>query len=289
MERMAPPRFRQQHTEDFPSFRHPFQPFDRHTMPNKKKTDLHITPPFGYSDIAPLQKTDRVLLPAAGATPHFCRSVNALVLSYSEFNAAAHDYPIVFASSDAGASYSPVVVLGLLDAQNLFVDAAGVWDRTTYLPAFVRRYPFCISRLNVAGEPRSEKVVCIATAYLDPQGLPLFDAAGAPTAEWRAAERLLEEYETDLETTAEMCATFKRLDLFSPFSFQVTQDGTPGLKLEGMYRIDEQKLKALRPASHKALVTKGLMGKIYAHIHSLENFARLYARATALAGNAQGA
>jgi len=46
---------------------------------------------------------------------------------------------------------------------------------------------------------------------------------------------------------------------------------------------DKEKLKALKPASHKALVTKGLMGKIYAHIHSLENFARLYSRAVARA------
>jgi hypothetical protein len=59
------------------------------------------------------------------------------------------------------------------------------------------------------------------------------------------------------------------------------QGGAPGLKLQGMHRIDEQKLKALKPARHKALVTQGLMGKIYAHIHSLENFARLYQRAVA--------
>ena len=246
---------------------------------------LKITPPFGYNDIVPLQKTDKVLLPAAGATPHFCRSINALVLSFTEFNIAARDYPIVFASADAGISYSPVAVLGLADGQNLFVDAGGEWDVTTYLPAFVRRYPFCISRLDVAGEPRTEKVVCIATAYLDPNGLPLFDVKGDSTPQWRAAERLLEEYEADLDATAQMCQTFKLLDLFSPFTFQVTQNDVPGLTLQGMHRIDEQKLKALRPASHKALVAKGLMGKIYAHIHSLENFARLYSRAVARAGN----
>ena len=41
---------------------------------------------------------------------------------------------------------------------------------------------------------------------------------------------------------------------------------------------------ALLPAEHKALMTKDLMGRIYAHIHSLENFARLYSRAMARAG-----
>ena len=248
-------------------------------MATKKQPALKITPPFGYGDIVPLQKTDSVLLPAAGTTPAFCRSINALALSYTEFGVAARDYPIVFASADAGESYAPVVVLGLADEQNLFVGAAGEWDATTYLPAFVRRYPFCISKLYVEGEPRSEKVVCVAASHVDKQGMPLFDAKGEPTPQWQAAERLLQEYENDLDTTAQMCATFKDLGLFSPFTFQIMQDDVPGLKLQGMHRIDEEKLKALKPNQHKSLVAKGLMGKIYAHIHSLENFARLYARA----------
>ena len=46
----------------------------------------------------------------------------------------------------------------------------------------------------------------------------------------------------------------------------------------GMYRVDEPRLRELRPASHKALVSKGYMGSIYAHLHSLENFSQLYAR-----------
>lgn len=252
-------------------------------MATRKRPALQITPPFGYGNVRPLQKTDSVSLPAPGTTPDFCRSINALALSFSEFNIAARDYPIVFASADAGETYAPVIVLGLADEQNLFVDSSGAWDDTAYLPAFVRRYPFCISRLTLEGEPRSEKVVCIATAHLDPQGMLLFDAKGEPTARWQAVERLLQEYETDLDTTAQMCALFKQLDLFSPFTFEIVQNDLPGLKLQGMHRIDEQKLNALKPAKHKALVTKGLMGRIYAHIHSLENFARLYTRAVARA------
>jgi hypothetical protein len=255
----------------------------------KEKTDLQITPPFGYGEIAPMQRTDRVLLPAAGATPEFCRSINALALSYSEFNAAAHDYPIVFASADQGESFSPVIVLGLGDEQNLFVNDQGQWDRTAYLPAFVRRYPFCISKLYVDGEARSEKVVCVATDYLDKEGMPLFDENGESTSQWQSVERLLQEYENDLDRTAQMCEIFRKLDLFSPFTFQIMQDDVPGLKLQGMYRIDDAKLKALKPTNHKALVTKDLMGKIYAHFHSLENFARLYARAVARMQAAQAA
>lgn len=252
-------------------------------MATRKQAPLRITPPFGYGEVVPLQQAHRVLWPAPEATPDFCRSINALAVSVGEFSAAARDYPIVFASTDGDSTYAPIVVLGLANAQNLFVDAAGAWDAASYVPAFVRRYPFCLTALYVDDQQRSEKVVCVASAHLDPQGAPLFDAAGAPTPLWQAAERLLRHYENDLEASARMCALLGDLDLFSPFTFQIMQGEAPGLTLQGMHRIDEQKLRALKPSKHKALVTEGIMGKIYAHIHSLENFARLYDRAQAKA------
>ncbi len=252
-------------------------------MATKKQKALKITSPFGYGAVVALQKNDRVLLPSPGAIPEFCRAINALALSIGEFNAAARDYPIVFARTGAGKTYSPVIVLGLSDAQNLFVDARGNWDALAYLPAFVRRYPFCISKVTAQGGRGSEKIVCIAGAHVDQQGIALFDETGKPTTQWQAAQRLLQEYENDLDVTAQMCALLGELDLFAPFTFQVMQGEAPALKLQGMHRIDEKKFKALKPSKHKALVSSGLMGKIYAHFHSLENFARLYQRAVARA------
>src|SRR4051812_12239854 len=141
---------------------------------------MKITAPYGYDEIVPLQKTHRVLMPA-GATPAFCRALNALAISLAEFTVAARDYPIVFATLDGGASFAPAIVLGLQQNANLFIDAAGAWDRAAYYPAFVRRYPFCISKLYVDGEPKSNRVVCVASAYIDPGGLALFDDEGRPT------------------------------------------------------------------------------------------------------------
>ncbi len=249
----------------------------------KKKPAPGIKPPFGYGEVLPLKKTHRVVLLDSGVAPEFCRSTNAVAISISEFNPAARDYPIVFATADAGKTYAPIVVLGLADKQNLFVDAAGTWDATAYLPAFVRRYPFCVSTHHVKREQRTEKMVCVASARLDRQGVALFEATGEPTPQWQAMQHLLQEFENDLDATAQMCALLRDLDLYSPFTFQLMQGVAPGLKLQGMHRIDEKKFKALKPARHKALISAGLMGKIYAHIHSLENFARLYHRAVARA------
>ena len=236
---------------------------------------MQITAPYGYDEIVPLQKTHRVLLPA-GTTPAFCRKLNALAVSAAEFVVSARDYPVVFASADEGKTFAPVIVLGVQDGVNLFVDETGEWDRRAYFPAFVRRFPFCISKVYADGEAQSERVVCVAKAYVDSGGVALFDGAGAPTREWQAVERLLSEFEADLDRTAQMSAALGRLELLESFAMQVNDE--PGLRLAGMYRVAEDKLRALKPASVKALLEKGFLGLVYAHLHSLENFNRLVAR-----------
>ena len=245
---------------------------------------MKITAPYGYDEIVPLQKTHRVLR-AAGATPAFCRTLNAIALSLAEFTVAARDYPIVFASLDAGESFAPVALLGLEQGSNLFVDASGQWAPDAYVPAFVRRYPFCISKLYVDGEPRSERVACVAAAWIDASGAALFDAQGRATAQWQAIERLLAEYEADLDRTALMCASLARLQLLEPFTVQRLGGPQPEFRLSGMFRVAEARLKDLKAASHKALAEKGFTSLVYAHLHSLENFSRLAARQT---GTARG-
>lgn len=244
---------------------------------------MDITPPFGYSAIVPLEKHHRVLLQAAGAgaVPEFARRVNAMAISFSEFAIAQRDYPIVFSSADGGATFAPVAVLGLADGQNLFVDDDGRWAQGCYVPAFVRRYPFCISRIYVDGVAQDQRLVCVEKSWVDNGGIAMFDAAGQPTPEWVERERLLAEYEKDLDLTAQMCAFLKKLDLFAPFTMQVKSGTQSALTMQGMQCIDEGKFAQLKAASHKALATKGLAARIYAHLFSLGNFSRLVDRALA--------
>lgn len=244
---------------------------------------MHITPPFGYSRIVPLEKHHRVLLPStgAGAVPDFARHINAMAISFSEFAIAQRDYPIVFATADAGATFAPVAVLGLADGQNLFVEHDGAWAAGCYVPAFVRRYPFCISRVFVDGVAQDQRLVCVESSWLDDSGIAMFDAAGEPAREWTERERLLSEYEKDLDLTAQMCAFLRKLDLLTPFTMQVKSGDQSALTMQGMHRIDETRFAQLKAASHKALATRGLAARIYAHLFSLANFSRLVDRAVA--------
>ena len=58
-----------------------------------------------------------------------------------EFGQASLEYPIVFAM-DGEVGGMPMVITGLRENENLFISANKKWD-AAYIPAFVRRYPFC--------------------------------------------------------------------------------------------------------------------------------------------------
>jgi hypothetical protein len=251
---------------------------------------MKINPPFGYPEITVLSKNQRVILPKAGVAPDFCRELNLLPVSFSEFPRASHDFPIVFVSSNQGETFGAVALTGLQAGQNLFVGADGNWDRSAYMPAYVRRYPFCMARVNREdGTQQDERVVCVAQQAVDGQnGEALFDGQGAAMPRWVEMEKLLREYEADLLRSGEMCALLKEYDLLEPFSMQAALGEGGAMQLGGMHRVREQKLATLKVDQFRTLLKKGMMGRIYAHLLSLDGFARLFNRSVKMQSEKAG-
>lgn len=238
---------------------------------------MKIEPPLGYAKIIPLLKNHRVLLPRAEETPGVFQRVHVMPLSLSEFEPACRDYPIVFISSDAGKTFNAVLVLGMQAGQNLFILTDGTWDRRAYLPAYVRRYPFCMSRVTVGGETQKQRVVCIEAGAIHVNGEALYDGDGEPLAQWTLLEKLIFDYEQDLVRCEGMCARLAGMKLLEPFTMKAEVDGFT-MQLQGMHRISRSALEALPADDVKKLVTSGAMEKIYSHLLSLENFRRLLNR-----------
>lgn len=238
---------------------------------------MDIRPPFGYKDIAPLYKNQKVRLPQPGNLPEFVRATNAVPISYTEFALAARDYPLVFTTTDEGKSYSPVVVIGMAGAENLFL-ADGRWDPNTYVPAYIRRYPFCMARVTLNEVEQADRLICVEKEFFADDGERMFDDEGKPLARWQPIEKLLNEYEADLERTREMSSILADYALFEPFTLQASLRDGGALNLAGMYRVEEKKLEFLNAAQHRNLFRKGIMGRIYAHLLSMDNFGRLMAR-----------
>lgn len=244
---------------------------------------MEIKPPYGYQEIVPLTRQHRVLLPVERKLPVVFRKLTALPLSYSEFAVACRDFPIAFVGSDGNQNFLAMAVLGMENQQNLFVTAEEGWEVGIYLPAYVRRYPFCMTRVTVDGQERPERVACVEKRAINDKGEALHDARGEPLPAWEERRKLLFEYEADLVRSEEMARTLAELGLLENFTMQATPNkGTP-LAMTGMYRVSEEKLAALAPEKLKELTQKGILARVYAHLISLSNFGRLLDRHAARA------
>jgi hypothetical protein len=190
---------------------------------------------------------------------------------------ACRDYPLAFITTDRGRTFIPVGVLGVTGGENLFL-RDGRWDGSVYLPAYLRRYPFCMSRVTLDSVEQADRLICVEKTFLSDDGERMFDDKGTAFPRWQPIEKLLHEYETDLERGREMCAILADYALLEPFTLQASLRESGAMNLGGMHRVDERKLEFLNAAQHKNLIRKGIMGRIYAHLISLENFARLLTR-----------
>jgi hypothetical protein len=81
-----------------------------------------------------------------------------------------------------------------------------------------------------------------------------------------------------------MCAVLADYGLLEPFTMQAKLNENKGgaaMQLTGMHRVDEKRLENLNAAQLKNLIRKGFLARIYLHLLSLENFARLLERKAA--------
>ena len=245
---------------------------------------MNIQPPFGYKDIAPLNRAQKVRLLQAGEMPEFARGLNSIPISYTEFAPVAREYPIVFTAIGNTQTFAPVAVLGMAEGENLY-NSGGNWSAGVYVPAYARRFPFCMAKVTLDKVEQKNRLICVEKSHVDEQsGEALFDAKNQPTAKWQEIERLLSEYEVDLERSREMCGILGDYGLLEPFTMQAKMNkGGDPLAMTGMFRVAEAKIEHLNSSQLKNLVKKGVLSRLYAHLLSLDNFARLLERKAAKA------
>ena len=161
---------------------------------------MDIAPPFGYKEIVPLLKTHKVRLLKPGEVPPFVRDLNAIPISFMEFARVALTYPIVFTSGDKGETYAPVAVLGIQGGENLFV-IKDAWAASTYVPAYARRFPFCMARVTLDKVEQKDRLICIEKEFAGMDNVTIYtilfpiDALHPAAAQksrqiWCASDRL---------------------------------------------------------------------------------------------------
>jgi hypothetical protein len=204
-----------------------------------------------------------------GRSYGFASDTNSVPLTAVEFMSAAAEYPIVFAGEDD--QLMPLVVMGVRDKENLFINSEGEFE-ATYIPAFLRRYPFVFS----SQDGGDNLTLCIDQTFSgcnnDNIGERLFDSEAEQTQYLKGILEFMKEYQVHFARTQIFSKTLKELDLLQPMGAQFTASSGEKLSLTGFYAIDRKKLKELPAEDLEKLVKNDGMELIYLHLHSLRNF-----------------
>jgi len=199
----------------------------------------------------------------------------AIPLTASEIPAAVKDYPVVFLSEEEPI---PLAVVGLIDQTNLFVDENGQWAADTYIPGYIRRYPFAIA--NETDGERLAVVLDSAYAGVVPGGdTKLFDDNGEPTAASQQAIEFCKAYESDRRMTEQFTALLKSSGLVRGQAAQYTpKDADSPQPFAQYFGIDEQGLGELSDEKFLELRKSNILPFLYAQLMSLGNWRNLLMR-----------
>jgi hypothetical protein len=234
--------------------------------------------PLFYKEIVPLNATQhgKMKIRQVEKSP-FIAQTHAIPITVDEFGLAQRHYPIVFS---IGENSIPIALMGLNEGVNVFLDPDGrPVDTTTYIPAYIRRYPFLLAKLNpdtdelsLCVDPTSE-----AVGEFD-DGQPLFDG-DQPSDATKAILEFCEQFETAGQRTSAFMEDVKKSGLLMDGEVAIQPEGyQQPFIYRGFQMIDEEKLRELRGDELRKMNQNGMLPLLYAHLFSLAQMREVFAR-----------
>ncbi|EJF92055.1 SapC family protein [Bartonella melophagi] len=231
-----------------------------------------------YKNVTPINKTfHRSLKFNPSQDMSFAKDTHWVPLASDEYFQAALDYPILFMSAEDEQKkrhYTSIALVGLSNDVNNYITADKSWQRDTYIPAFIRRYPFVLAQI----QDQKELSVCFdqqSGMFNDVTGIELFNSDGSISPFMEERINFLEHFKIGMERTAEFIDTLVKMDLLSQKSINVKNDKGLSAQLEDFWIVDEEKLHKL-PAHQLAKLHKnGFLGRIFAHLLSMNNLLKV--------------
>lgn len=225
--------------------------------------------PLLYKDLVPLNSNDHATWKSRMLeNAKFMEGQHAVPLTIEEFIPASRNYPIIFSASD---NPVPLVLMGMNEGVNTFMNEEGQFDRPAYIPAYVRRYPFMLAKLR---PDTDELSLCFdptsgAVGEYD-EGTPLFED-GAPSENTKNILKFCEDFENAGAQTHAFIEEIQKLDLLMDGEVSIQQEGQEKPYVyRGFKMIDETKLRDLRGDAVRKLNQNGILALIHAHLFSLQ-------------------
>ncbi len=233
--------------------------------------------PIFYNDLIPLSSQEHQNWHGrAMENMEMLRNAHAIPITVDEFLFAQRAHPIVFTLGD---SPLPIVLFGLNEGINVFLNDEGKLTPEAYLPAYVRRYPFMLAKL----QPDSEEL----SLCFDPSsgllgefedGVPIF-AGGEPSPETKGTLEFCEQFELGAQRTSQFMKELLEMDLLEEgeMSLQVVNNEVPYV-YRGFQMVNEEKLKNLRGDQLRKIMQNGMLPLLHAHLFSLSLMTTLFQR-----------
>ena len=239
-----------------------------------------------YEKLVPVNRQAHRTLSVRRTTSFaFAQDVNSVPVVDVEFGRAATEMPVVFARADEGVV--SLALLGVAQGANAFVGADGAWSGS-YVPAFLRRYPFVFA----SDEGNGRMTLCVDESYPglndDDVGERLFDGEGTETTYLTTVLRFMEDYQATFERTKAFCQRLQDKDLLEEARIDYRlSDGRQG-GVTGFLRVSAEKLRALPDADIAQMFRSGDLDLIQAHLLSLNAADALVNRSLRAAPEAPG-
>ena len=201
--------------------------------------------PLFYNDLLPLNSGEHGKLKSRPIeNANFVVNQHAIPLTVEEFVSASRNFPIVFSAGD---NPVPLALMGMNEGVNVFMDDEGKFTLPVYLPAYIRRYPFMLAKLqpdsdelSLCFDPTSDLV-----GDLD-EGNALFDGT-EPSETTKGMLEFCKSFEEAGIRTQQFVDELNKHDLLmdGEVSIQQTGNETPFI-YRGFKMIDQEKLRDLR-------------------------------------------
>ncbi|MDY0185759.1 MAG: SapC family protein [Desulfuromonadaceae bacterium] len=192
-------------------------------------------------------------------------------LAHSELSKALTALPLAFVVNNEEVLL--VAVMALQADKNNFVSADGRW-LTSYIPSRLRAWPYAlVDHPQAAGK----QLLCLeekAIVPADEQHPALFNEDGSPGEELQKAIEFWQTLHQDTLTTRTVAKTLHTAGLLAPWELKVEIEGQE-TTINGFWRIEEERLKALSAEQLLTLRDNGALGLAYAQMFANEQMHKL--------------
>lgn len=228
-----------------------------------------------YKNIVPISReTHKKLRFNAPKNLAFAANTHWVPLAGEEFYQVALNYPILFMGSESSdgktTTYTAVAMLGLANDENDYLDRDNKWRRDTYIPAFIRRYPFVLA----GAADQKDLTVCYDSEsgmFNEVEGINLFNSDGSVSPFMEDRINFLNAYKNSMEQTAKFLETIAKMGLFKKQSIDIRSQTGQTARLENFWIIDAEKFNKLSGDQLAKLHKHGYLGWIFAQLMSMNN------------------